>query len=990
MFELNEENKNVYRIVSEKEVPEQNLYSVELEHIITKAKIILFICDDENRVFNIAFKTPVDNGKGTPHILEHSVLCGSRKYNVKDPFIELAKGSINTFLNAMTFPDKTCYPVASANLKDFHNLMDVYLDAVFYPNATKDDKIFKQEGWHYEIENENDDLRVNGVVYNEMKGVYSDPDSILESSILSNLFSGTNYEYESGGNPSEIINLTFEEFKSFHHKYYSASNSIIYLYGKLNYNEELVNLQKNYLKDMEYVDVNINFADVDRIIHNKEKIDYYNVDDEDNNEKSYLAYSFALPLEKNSLNYLVMSIIDYVLFKSESAILKEKLMAEGFGKTIDSHLDSEIKNSFYTIVSKEVNDTKKNVFIDKIQSFIRDMVETGLDIDKFKAGINIEYFQYAEGEYGRTPRGLIFSLMSLDTYLYDGSPITFIEYKEAFDYLKSIDLKDKNNIFIKTLKAVFLDNNWTAVNILKPKKDLLKDKDDKLAIYLKNQKDKLNSNEINYIINDVKELKMYQKEKDSDDSLRCIPKLKISDLEKYNSIIDYENKEINGTESIVYLNNDRDVVYVNFSFDISDFSKEEFYFVSLLTKIIGKIDLDNINYQDFNNYIDINTGGLDIYEDVFDNKCNFTFSIKSTSDKISIAFDIIFKLLSQVNFNDYKRIELLLNETKSISMLSILSSGHLTSMIRSSSVNEYNSCVCDKISKNGIGFYKFINEICKNYQNNYTNINKVLLYLFKKIIRRKMYLCICTNKKYYDNISSNFKEFNDKYNKFVLENIDFKNTEKELFDNIQEIKNFIRFDSFEKKANREAIITPNDVNFCAISGQFDKKLFSGKLLVLKTLFNYEYLWTNIRVLGGAYGCMSLFKKTGNYSLISYRDPNVSNTNKVFFDVPNFLHNINKNDNEIEQYIIGSIGTFDNPISTFDLFKLNIAAYFNNQTSKELNSRRQEVLNMKGKDLNDLEKIFSNINDASACALISENKIEEAKNEYDSVWRLIEN
>ena len=222
MFKLNEFNSEKYKILSDKVVSEQNIEVVEIMHIKTCAKVILFICDDENRVFNIAFKTPVENGKGTPHILEHSVLCGSRKYNVKDPFIELAKGSMNTFLNAMTFPDKTCYPVASANLKDFHNLMDVYLDAVFYPNAIKNDKIFKQEGWHYEIENADDDLKVNGVVYNEMKGVYSDPDSILESAILANLFSGTNYAHDYGGNPSEIIDLTYDEFVKFHNKYYSV------------------------------------------------------------------------------------------------------------------------------------------------------------------------------------------------------------------------------------------------------------------------------------------------------------------------------------------------------------------------------------------------------------------------------------------------------------------------------------------------------------------------------------------------------------------------------------------------------------------------------------------------------------------------------------------------------------------------------------------------------------------------------------------------
>ena len=320
MFILDKKNIEVYKILNQYNIEEHNLEVVEIIHINTKAKIILFICDDENRVFNIAFKTPVSNSKGTPHILEHAVLCGSKKYNVKDPFIELAKGSLNTFLNAMTFPDKTCYPVASTNLKDFHNLVDVYLDAVFYPNAITNDKIFKQEGWHYELEGSDSELKVNGVVFNEMKGVFSSPDSIIESAILKNLYDNTNYAYESGGNPNDIIDLTYDEFVQFHNKYYSASNSIIYLYGKLDFNYELSYIQNEYLKNFEEVKTNIVFAKTNSIVKYKEQIDYYSIDSNENIDKAYIAYSFAINIEKTSLNDFILKVIDYVLFSSDAAI----------------------------------------------------------------------------------------------------------------------------------------------------------------------------------------------------------------------------------------------------------------------------------------------------------------------------------------------------------------------------------------------------------------------------------------------------------------------------------------------------------------------------------------------------------------------------------------------------------------------------------------------------------------------------------------------
>lgn len=989
MFVLSENNKTKYEILDVVIVKEENLELVELRHIKTNAKIVLFVCDDDNRVFNITFKTPVNNSKGTPHILEHSVLCGSKKYNVKDPFIELAKGSMNTFLNAMTFPDKTCYPVASANLKDFHNLVDVYLDAVFFPNAVKNDKIFKQEGWHYEIADKNDTLKVNGVVYNEMRGVYSDPDSILESAILKNLFEGTNYAYDYGGRPDEIYSLTFDEFKNFHEKYYSPSNSIIHFYGNLDFNYELECLDKEYLQQFEKIDIDIVFKSVTTFEKDKEQIDFYSIDSEENKDKAYLAYSFALDDKKSTLNNIVMRIIDYVLFSSDSAILKEKFLNEGLGEVVYSRYDVGIKNGFYSIISQNIAEDKKDKFIKLFNDSIQSMIKNGIDEDKFKAAINSIYFNYAEGEYSRLPRGLYLSIVSLESYLYDENIALYIDYKKAFDLINDIDLSDKNNLFIKTLQEVFICNEHRCVNVLRPKLNYSDEKDKALICELKDRKEAMDDADIIKLVKETNELKEYQMTKDSKEALKCIPSIKISDIDRDKKTIDYKVESNENVDTIITYKNDKDIVYISLKFDITNLSKEEIYLFSIINNILSKVDLISESFHDFNNFIDINTGGLTISLDVTENRILFSYKIKVVKDKIKYAFDIFYKLFSEAQFIDTKRINILLNESKQNTLLVILSGGHRSAMNRSKSTFDFPSGILDKVSPDGIGYYKFISAICNNYLKNADVINDSLDLLYKKLHRKKMYLFLCTNEKYHDDIVKSFDSFLGNVIKSKMKHIYTERDESRLVENIKLIDEFVHFADCDKKYKNEAILTPNDINFCAISAQFPKEMYSGKLSVLKTLFNYEYLWTNIRVLGGAYGCMSTFSDLGNYSLCSYRDPHVSNTNKIYFGIPKFLKEFSKSEEEIEKYIIGSIGQYDNPLSVVDNYKRNIIAYFDGITDEEYNKRRHDVLDINLNELRELSEIFKDIENGYKCALISNSKLEEAKKEYDIVWQLIE-
>lgn len=989
MFKLNDYNNKFFEVLNEVWIEERNLRVVELRHIVTKASILLFICDDKNRVFNIAFKTPVNNSKGAPHILEHSVLCGSRKYNVKDPFIELAKTSMNTFLNAMTYPDKTCYPVASANLTDFHNLVDVYLDAVFYPNAIKNDKIFKQEGWHYEISDRNSPLKTNGVVLNEMKGVYSNPDSILETDILKNIYANTNYAYEYGGEPNEIINLDFDEFKRFHDMYYSASNSIIAYYGKLDFNYELESLQKNYLQDFSFVDVDAHFIDPRDYHKNNEMVSYYSIDNEESINKAYFSYSFSIDGEKRTLDSIVIKILDYILFSSESAIIRNKLLELGLGESVYSFCEFSLKNILYSIVSQNIAPDKKDEFKNVLISSIEELIKNGIDENVLKAGINSLYFSFEEENFGRTPRGLMLILGTLETYLYSNDFISHIQYKSAFDYLNSIDLSDKNNTFYQMLKSIFIDNEHSAINVLLPKFGLIKENEQKIAAILDKKKKELSDNEIDKIIVDYNELKEYQKTKDTEEALKCIPSLKIADLEPTADYIDYNHELIDNVDTVICYNNDKDIIYLSLKFDISDFTNEEIYLFGIVSRLVSKLDIKSMTYAELDNYIDINTGGFDIKINIFDKIALFSMELKVIHDKCDFAFDVIYKLLTESIFSDTKRIAILTNEMKANSLVSIISAGHISAAKRAGSTINFSCNLADKIDLLGIAFYKFINKFTINYEKKCELINTTFGLLFKKLYSKKMYLTVSMNKKYRDEVINSYKKFNERLIRYKIHNVYSEINENELKNCLGEIVKFIPFDSFDKKVHKEAIVVSSDVNYVAVANSFDKNLYSGGFKLIKTIFNYEYLWTNIRVLGGAYGCMSFFDRSGLYTFVSYRDPNLTKTNETFYGIYEYLKNETMSNDTIEKYIIGSVGDFDNPLSIIDSYHNNIAAYFDGIKNEETRHDREILIHMKNNDVKKLSDIFKNIVGSNAVAIIGDKSYDEAKNNYDEVWKLVE-
>ena len=484
-----------YEQISNSEIKEINSHARLLRHKKTGARVVLIENDDENKVFYIGFRTPPKESTGVMHILEHSVLCGSKQFPVKDPFIELAKGSLNTFLNAMTYPDKTVYPVASCNDKDFQNLLHVYLDAVLYPNIYNHDMTFRQEGWHYEMESIEDELTINGVVYNEMKGAFSSPDDVLEREIFNTLFPDTPYSEESGGDPKVIPELTYEHYLEVHRQYYHPSNSYIYLYGNMDMAEKLQFIDEQYLSAFERLEIDSQIPIQKAFDKPIEVKKYFSVtESEPLEDNTYLSYNCVTNDCLDRKKYIAFQVLDYALCATPGAVLKQALLDAGIGKDIYSFYDNGIRQPYFSVVAKNAEGTKKEEFLAIIRNVLTEITEKGFDKDTLRAGLNYYEFKYREADFGSYPPGLMYGLQILDSWLYDDNkPFIHLAAEDTFAALRE-DIE--TDYYERLLKEALLDNTHCSVVVVEPKRNLVEQEEKQLKEKLAAYKDSLSKEEI--------------------------------------------------------------------------------------------------------------------------------------------------------------------------------------------------------------------------------------------------------------------------------------------------------------------------------------------------------------------------------------------------------------------------------------------------------------------------------------------------------------
>lgn len=971
-----------YEVIQERDLSDLKSRGILMRHKKSGARVLLMENDDENKVFSIGLRTPPSDSTGVPHIMEHSVLCGSRDFPVKDPFVELVKGSLNTFLNAMTYPDKTVYPVASCNDTDFQNLMHVYMDAVFYPNIYQNDKTFRQEGWSYKLEEPDADLTVSGVVYNEMKGAFSSPEGVLDRVILNSLFPDTSYANESGGDPEVIPELTYEQFLDFHRKYYHPSNSYIYLYGDMDMEEKLRWLDEKYLSDFERIQVDSEIRYQEPFTEIKEIIQEYSIASDENEEgNTYLSYNKVIGTSLDEKLYLAFQILDYALLSAPGAPLKKALLDAGIGKDIMGSYDNGVYQPIFSVVSKNADLEQKEEFIRAIEDTLKDIVKNGMDKKALRAGINYHEFRFREADFGSYPRGLMYGLQMFDSWLYDEEkPFIHMEAIPTFEFLKS---QVETGYFEELIQKYLLDNTHGTVVIIRPERGRTARMDKEQAEKLKAYKGSLTAEEIESLVRSTKELEAYQEEESSPEDLEKIPVLRRQDISREIAPVYNAETDVQGVKMVHHDVETNGIGYVTLMFDLSGIREELLPYVGILQSVLGIIDTADHEYGELFNEINVHTGGigtsLELYADatkVKEKEFRATFEMKGKAlyPKMDVLFAMMREILMESNLEDEKRLKEILAMLRSRLQMSFLSSGHTTAALRALS---YTSPIAKfKDDTDGIGFYEVVKAVEEDFEGHKEELIRNLKMISEKIFRADNLMISYTSaQEGLDLMRSAFDVIRNRLNDSLSSG---------------EIKGADTPCIIHCRKRNEGFKTSSKVQYVARAGNFidGGAEYTGALQILKVILSYDYLWQNVRVKGGAYGCMSNFNRIGEGYLMSYRDPNLAKTMDIYEKVVDYLEKFDVDDRDMNKFVIGTISNIDRPMNPAAKGNRSMNLYMNHVTEEMIRAEREQILNADQKDIRGLSAVLrAMLNAEQLCVIGSEEKIEECREMFGEVRTL---
>ena len=959
---------NAYEVLQTEELSDLKSKGTLLKHKKSGARVLLMENDDENKVFTIGFRTPPSDSTGVPHIMEHSVLCGSKEFPVKDPFVELVKGSLNTFLNAMTYPDKTVYPVASCNDKDFQNLMHVYMDAVFYPNIYQNDKTFRQEGWSYKLDDPDGELTISGVVYNEMKGAFSSPEGVLDRVVLNSLFPDNAYSVESGGDPEVIPELTYEQFLDFHRKYYHPSNSYIYLYGDMDMEEKLRWLDEKYLSDFENEPVDSEIHLQKPFTEMKEVVQEYSIASEESEEdNTYLSYNKVIGTTLDEKLYLAFEILDYALLSAPGAPLKKALLDAGVGKDISGSYDNGVYQPIFSVISKNANVEQKEEFVRVIEDTLKDIVKNGINKKALRAGINYHEFRFREADFGNYPRGLMYGLQLFDSWLYDETkPFIHMQAIPTFEFLKE---QVETGYFEELIQKYLLANIHGSIVIIKPERGRTARMDKELADKLQAYKDSLSKEEIDALVKATKELEEYQEEESAPEDLAKIPVLGREDISREIAPIYNKELETSGVKLVHHGVETNGIGYTALLFDLSGIPEEKLPYISILQSVLGIINTKNYEYSELFNEINVHTGGigtsLELYTDVTkvkEKEFRATFEIKGKAlyPKMNVLFSMMREILMESDLGDEKRLKEILAMLKSRLQMSFLSSGHTTAALRSLS---YTSPMAKfKDDTDGIGYYEVVKELEENFEEKKAELIANLRQIAQQIFRKDNLIISYTSS------ADGLAPMEEAFAKIA----DTLHTEEKEAATLCEIHCVKRNEGFK---------TSSKVQYVARTGNFiDRGVeYTGALQILKVILSYDYLWQNVRVKGGAYGCMSSFNRIGEGYLVSYRDPNLEKTMEIYEGVVDYLKNFNVDDRDMNKFIIGTISNIDRPMNPAAKGSRSMNLYMNHVSAEMIREERDQILDAQQSDIRALADVLQALLDAhELCVIGSEEKIEEQK------------
>ena len=962
-----------YEILEKRPIKDLNSGGIILRHKKSGARIAVISNDDDNKVFYIGFRTPPEDSTGVAHIIEHTVLCGSDKYPVKDPFVELVKGSLNTFLNAMTYPEKTIYPIASCNEKDFQNLMSVYMDAVFHPNIYKYQEIFKQEGWHYELESEDAPVTINGVVYNEMKGAFSSPDDVLSRQIMTSLFPDTTYANVSGGDPLHIPELTYEEYLDFHRRYYHPCNSYIYLYGDMDVAEKLAWMDEEYLSKYEAIELGSEIKlqkTFEKPVEVTHKYSISSTESEENN--TYLSYNTVVETALDEKLYLAFDILDYALVSAPGAPLKQALIDAGIGSEITGGYDSGTLQPTFSIIAKNTNPEEKEHFLAVIRETLEGLVKNGLNKKSLLAGINSSEFRYREADFGHFPKGLLYGIQCLDSWLYDDMrPFLHLEALDTYRFLKE---QVNTDYFEQLIQKYLLDNKHASVVIIEPEKGLNAKNEAVLEKKLAEYKAGLSKEELTKLVEDTRHLKEYQETPSLKEDLEKIPMLARSDMKK--EVAPFYNTELSVKE-VPMIHHDifsNGIIYLTMLFDIAHIPAEDIPYLGVLKAVLGYVDTKNYSYADFSNEVNIHTGGIGstigVYPSVKekdDYKVKFEVRTKALYDKLPEAVSLMEEMLFTSKLCDEKRLYEIIAELKSRLQVSISSAGHSVASTRAMTYFSKAAAYKDTIT-----FYEVLCDLEAHFEERKEALIAKLKELTEAIFTRENLLVSVTCEK--EGLSIATAEL-EKFIPMLFETA--KTTKKAEIIPVQK---------------NEGFMDASQVMYVARAGNFRAHGFEyhGALRILKVIMEYDYLWINIRVKGGAYGCMNGYMKNGDTYFVSYRDPNLEKTNEIYDGIPAYIEQFTADERDMTKYIIGTISDMDIPMNPSTKGDRSMAAYLQNISYEEIQKERDQVIHATQEDIRNLKDMIASVLDEkNLCVIGNEETLQAHEDMFDNLKHLTE-
>lgn len=923
------------------------------EHDKTKASVLYLKNTDTNKAFNIAFATPPYDDNGIAHIIEHSVLNGSKKYPTKEPFVELLKGSLNTFLNAMTYSDKTVYPVASCNEKDFENLMSVYLDAVFSPLFYENPQILMQEGWHYHLEHADDELIYKGVVYNEMRGAYSQAESELFRLIEPSLYPDTIYRHNSGGMPESIPTLTQEKFIDFHQTYYHPSNAKVTLYGDLDIEAAMKQLATYFdaYEYREYSALEVAQTPFDEVKH---ITSYYPVASGETTEnKSLLAYVWSIDTSLNGELAVAFAVLDEILLSKNTSPLKRALLQSGLGADVMGGYLAYSYQPFFDVTLKDTNSESKEEFERIIKETLTELVREGIPTKLVEASLNKVAFRLKEATSleGSTPKGVEYALNSLTSWLYGGSPYEHIEFSK---HLETFYAQMNNRYFENLIQTYLLDNTHAVVIDLAPKEKLGEEREEALACKLRAYKESLSQEEIDELVSMTQALIERQETPDTPEQLKTLPRLSKADIQPDAKELVLQVEEQG--RQLFYEDFTSGIGYAAWYFNMDKVPIEYVPYAAFLAEVLGELETTAYSPEELATEIDFYTGGVStnttvITESVEENIYypKFVVSGKVLQQYTSDLIRIVSEIVTQTKWDNHSKVKELLLKTKSGLEMNMNHAAHAAALSRVRSY--YSQAAKYEQAIDGVDYYDFVEEQVRLFDEQaevfIERLQQTMRYIFTK-----------------ENVVTTFTGSREDYERFVEWN---QQLIEQLSDEVFPVQSFTTLvevlnEGF--KTAQEVQYVAKGYNLALLGESFD-----GSGFVLQKVLGLDYLWNTVRVKGGAYGGMSVVTDLGDIGSVSYRDPNLKETLKVYDRTADYLREFNPSNEEFEKYIIGTFSTIDRPLSATQKGAVAVRRYFTHVTHEDVQNKRSQILATTKEQIQAYAPLFEQIAEKNMLAVI---------------------